>query len=140
MVKTKIVCTIGPASDSYTNLLKMFKAGMDVARLNFSHGTYPEHLARIKLIRKINKKYRRSVKILQDLEGHRIRVGKLSEKGITISKNREVVLSNKPAGNKKGIIPFDYEGSLHNIKPGNSIFIDDGNIALMATSVNRCMR
>jgi pyruvate kinase len=135
MVKTKIVCTIGPASDSYTILLKMFKTGMDVARLNFSHGSHPEHLERVRLIRKINKKYRRKVKILLDLEGHRVRIGKLPEKGIAIIKNQEVLLSNKPAKSRKGIIQFDYEGSLNNIKPGHEIFIDDGNIALLVTAV-----
>jgi pyruvate kinase len=137
MVKTKIVCTIGPASDSYTTLVKMFKAGMDVARLNFSHGSYPEHLKRIQLIRKINTKYGRSVKILQDLEGHRIRVGKLADNGITIVKNQEVRLSNGTVKSQKDIIHFDYEGSLKNIKPGHTIYIDDGNIALHVTSVSR---
>ena len=77
MVKTKIISTLGPASDSITVLRKMMRAGLDVARLNFSHGNHKEHLRRIETIRILNAKNRRHILILQDLEGYRIRIGKL---------------------------------------------------------------
>jgi len=77
MVKTKIICTLGPASSSETVLKKMMLAGMDVGRLNFSHSKPQELLHRIGLIRLLNKKYHRSVKLLGDLQGHRIRIGDL---------------------------------------------------------------
>ena len=76
MPRTKIVATIGPASSNYTMLRKMVNAGLDVVRLNFSHGQHKQHLEAIELVRRINKKYRRAIKIMQDLEGFRIRVGR----------------------------------------------------------------
>lgn len=79
MPKTKIVCTLGPASASRSVLLKMMRAGMDVARLNFSHGTLHEHQEKIEKIRELNSKYRRNIKILGDLEGYRVRIGQLKE-------------------------------------------------------------
>ena len=73
MVKTKIIATLGPASNSYTVIRKMVMVGLDVARLNFSRGSHEEHLHRLKLVEQINKKYRRHIRVMQDLEGYRIR-------------------------------------------------------------------
>ena len=129
MVKTKIICTIGPASSSETILRKMMLAGMDAGRLNFSHGREKELISRISIIRLLNKKYRRRIKILGDLQGHRIRIGHLAEP-IALKKHQKICLVQK---NIKGVcskIPFDYQGSLSGIKTGYHIFIDDGNIAL----------
>lgn len=132
MVKTKIICTIGPSSDSVTVLRNMMLAGMDVARLNFSHGTLGQHQHRINLIRELNKKYRRHIRILQDLEGYRIRVGRFKgKKAIELKKKQILALTNEKILGDKTIIPFDYEGSLRDIKPGNRIYIDDGNIELI---------
>ncbi len=77
MVKTKMICTLGPASSSETVLRKMMRAGMDVARLNFLHGKPQELSHKIGLIRLLNAKYRRRIKLLGDLQGHRIRIGDL---------------------------------------------------------------
>lgn len=140
MVKTKIVCTLGPSSEHITILRKMMLAGMDVARLNFSHGNHKEHMIRINLIRKLNKKYRRHIRILQDLEGYRIRIGKFrgrSKKSIELKKRQSVYLSNQSNLNDGGIIPFDYDGSLHDIKTGSFIYIDDGYIALRVKSISK---
>lgn len=135
MVKTKIICTIGPASGNVTVLRNMMLTGMDVARLNFSHGSHTRHKYCINLIRELNKKYRRHIKILQDLEGYRIRVGRFKhKKSIELKKRQQVLLTNQDVLGEKNIIPFDYEGSLDNIKPGNYIYIDDGNIALIVKS------
>lgn len=132
MVKTKIICTIGPASASETVLRKMMFAGMDVARLNFSHGTYGAHKRRIELIRKINKKYHRRVRILLDLEGFRIRVGVFKDRTEMMLKKRQMVwLVQGKKACQDNIIPFDYEGSLRGIRIGQQIYIDDGNIALV---------
>lgn len=136
MVKTKIICTIGPSSDSIAVLRNMMRSGMDVARLNFSHGTHAEHLQRIRNIRRLNEKYRRHIRILQDLEGYRIRIG--SWPGgvpLTLKKRQLVRLTNAPSAQGQGVIPFDYRGDLKDIKAGNNIFIDDGNIALVARRV-----
>ena len=131
MPKTKIVATLGPSSSSYTVLRKMFEAGLDVVRLNFSHGSYQEHLERIKVIRQLNKKYRRHIRIMQDLEGFRIRVGRFQgEKTKTLVNRTTVWLSNSEDVQCPKTIPFDYQGDLSKIQPGQLIFIDDGNLVL----------
>jgi pyruvate kinase len=135
MAKTKIICTIGPASDSVTVLRNMVLAGMDVARLNFSHGSHSDHKHRLDSLRQLNKKYRRHIKILQDLEGYRIRIGRFKEAGgIALKKKQIVSLTNQDVLGDKDTIPFDYEGDLSDIKTGAHVYIDDGNIALMVKS------
>jgi len=134
MDKTGIVCTIGPSSRDEDILRQMIFAGMDIARLNFSHGTLNEHKQCIDRIRKLNKKYKRHIKILMDLEGFRIRIGKL-EKPIELKKNQKVILTNKHIQGKDNLIPFDYDGDIRDIKKGNLFFVDDGNIALEISSV-----
>ena len=129
MVKTKIICTLGPASSSETVLRKMMRGGMDVARLNFSHAKPQELLHRISLIRILNAKYRRRIKLLGDLQGHRIRVGGLIAP-VLLKKSRIVWLTQQNIKGSHEIIPFDYQGPLCSIKNGHQIFIDDGNIAL----------
>lgn len=129
MVKTKIIATIGPASTSKTILRKMFINGLDIARLNFSHGSHEEHLERVKLIRQLNKRLRRHIRIMQDLEGYRIRVGKLKAP-ITLKKNKIMYLIQGDASGDEREIPFDYTGSLKRIKQGALVFIDDGKIVL----------
>jgi len=129
MVKTKIICTIGPASSSKTIIRKMMLAGMDVVRLNFSHSKHSELIRIIEIIRYLNKKYHRRIKILGDLQGHRIRIGRLKEP-ILLKKNQIIYLTQENIIGTDEIIPFDYKGSLDNIKKGHQIFIDDGNIAL----------
>jgi pyruvate kinase len=129
MVKTKIICTLGPASSTETVLRKMMLAGMDVARLNFSHGKPQELLQKINLIRKLNLKYRRRIKFLGDLQGHRIRIGNLNAP-ITLKKRQILCLTQKEIKGEGGLIPFDYQGPLQDIQNGQHIFIDDGNIDL----------
>jgi pyruvate kinase len=137
MPKTKIIATLGPASSDYTVLRKMFTAGLDVVRLNFSHGTHAQHLGRIELVRRLNKKYRRHIRIMQDLEGFRIRVGRFAGPKTKILGKRSIVwLSNDPKAAGPKIIPFDYHGSLDCLKPGHLIYIDDGNIILKVRSVS----
>jgi len=134
MVKTKIICTLGPASSSETVLRKMILAGMDIARLNFSHGSEKDNLDRIALIRRLNTKYRRHIKLLGDLQGHRIRIGGLAGNGrLELKKGRTIFLTQKDIKGEDGIIPFDYRGPLRDIKKGQQIYIDDGNIVLEAT-------
>ena len=132
MVKTKIVCTLGPASSNEAIIRKMMLAGMDTARLNFSHGKPQELQNRIGIVRVLNAKYRRRVKILGDLQGHRIRVGGLIAP-VLLKKNRAIWLTQKDIKGTHEIIPFDYRGSLCSIKNGCYVFIDDGNIVLEVT-------
>jgi len=130
MPKTKIIATLGPASGNYGVLRKMFTAGLDVARLNFSHGSHHQHLDLIKLVRLLNEKYRRRIRIMQDLEGFRIRIGRLGGKS-RLLKNRTIVwLTNDADAEGPKTIPFDCEGDLRRIGPKQLIFIDDGNLIL----------
>ena len=129
MVKTKIICTLGPVSSSETVLRKMMFAGMDVGRLNFSHAKSQELLNRIDLIRLLNAKYRRRIKLLGDLQGHRIRVGELVAP-VELKKSKTLWLTQQKLKGVHEKIHFDYQGPLGDIKNGYQIFIDDGNIAL----------
>lgn len=130
MVKTKIISTLGPVSSNSTVIRKMMLAGMDVARLNFSHGSLKEHFQRIALIRQINKKYHRHIKILGDLEGYRIRIGKLKNP-LELKKGQRLWLTQrKNMPGEASVVSFDYPGNLRDIKVGQYIYIDDGNISL----------
>ena len=131
MPKTQIVATIGPASNSYTVLRKMFVAGLDVVRLNFSHGTHAQHAEIMALVRQLNKKYRRHIRIMQDLEGFRIRVGRFQgAKTRELKPQATIWLTNDEDASGPKTIPFDYTGDLTRIKGGQFIFIDDGNLIL----------
>jgi len=129
MATTKIICTLGPASASRTVLEKMMRAGMDVGRLNFSHGSPQEALEKIRIIRLLNKKYRRRIKLLGDLQGHRIRVGDMVAP-VLLEKNQVLWLTQRKIKGTQVKIPFDYQGPLRGIKSGQRVFLDDGNIAL----------
>jgi pyruvate kinase len=135
MPKTKIIATLGPASSNHTVLRKMYAAGLDVVRLNFSHGSYDKHLKNIELVRKLNSKYRRHIRIMQDLEGFRIRIGRFKGGKTRLLKNRTAVwLTNDKEAFGPKTIQFDYEGDLNRIKPGTLIYIDDGNLILRVRS------
>ncbi len=131
MPRTQIIATLGPASTNYSTLRKMYTAGLDVVRLNFSHGSHEGHLDAIKLVRVLNQKYRRAIRIMQDLEGLRIRVGRLKGGRTRLLKNRTVVwLTNDPENEGPRTIPFDYGGDLRAIQPRQLIYIDDGTLVL----------
>ena len=132
MPRTKIIATLGPASGRAGVLLEMMRCGMDVVRLNFSHGSFKEHHEKINIARKLNKKYRRHIRILGDLEGYRIRIGRFKNGlPIEVRKKQALWLTQKNILGEGSIIPFDYAGSLALIKRGQHIYIDDGNIALI---------
>ncbi|HRZ87555.1 MAG TPA: pyruvate kinase [bacterium] len=138
MSKAKIICTLGPASDRSGVLREMMRAGMDVARLNFSHGSHEEHLRRIRKVRELNRRFRRHVKILGDLEGYRIRIGRLKGgRPIAVKKGQIVWLAPEGIAGSCNSIPFDYAGPLDRIARGQLIFIDDGNIALAAEGCDK---
>jgi len=137
MPRTKIIATLGPASSNYTVLRKMFTAGLDVVRLNCSHGSREKHLESIELVRGINKKYRRHIRIMLDLEGFRIRIGRFKDHKEKLLKHRTVVwLTNDPEAKGPKTIPFDYQGDLNRIRPDQLIYIDDGNLILRVKSTS----
>ena len=133
---TKIVCTIGPASSSPSVLGHMIRAGMDVARINFSHGTYEEHLKSIKTIRKVSHSLRRPVAILQDLPGPKLRVGKLASDPMHLRRLDTVTLTTKPS-KARGKIPVAYPHLPKAVRKGDMVYLADGSIRLEVLRTTR---
>ena len=135
--KAKIVATIGPASDSEKKLEELILAGVNVARLNFSHGTHEEHAERIERIRRIAKKLGRSVGILQDLQGPKIRVGKLSapmqlEEGESV---RFYATGEMPSETDEKSIPVDFRELFDTVEADDRMLLDDGKLLMRVKSV-----
>ncbi|MFN8398388.1 MAG: pyruvate kinase [Anaerolineales bacterium] len=136
MRNAKIVATIGPASDSEQVLESLIKAGMNVARLNFSHGTHEQHQVRVKRIREVSERLNMPVGILQDLQGPKIRVGKL-DVPLQLSVNEEVCLyatNDTPPQNGCQLIPVDFRELFESVQKGDKLLLDDGRLALQVTS------
>jgi len=132
--RTKIVCTLGPSSESLENIKKMVEAGMNVARLNFSHGTHENHKILIDNIREVERQTGEPVAIIQDLRGPRIRVGLLPEKGITLEAGKTIAFDTAVKKYSNGVIPLDYD--LHKyVKKGERILLDDGLIEVSVSNV-----
>ena len=123
--KTKIICTIGPASHEISTLVKMMKEGMNVARLNFSHGTYEAHTSLIKNIRAAAKQSGKIITLLQDLQGPRIRIGDVPKEGVNIKAGETVVFSTAKKVSGKDI-PVTYDKLHKEVKKGESILVADG--------------
>lgn len=132
MEKPKIIATIGPATSSVEILKEMAEKGMDVARLNFSHGKRKEHEELFRKIKEASKICGKDIPVLQDLEGFRLRVGERKEtkEPWKLEKGEKVYLVKKNAEKNKSDIPFDYDGDLKVLIPGCAIHIDGGKIAL----------
>ena len=128
--KTKIVCTIGPASESPQILEALIQAGMNVARLNFSHGTHEEHLRKIKTIRQIADRLRQPVAILQDLGGPKIRIGMMKEGGGELKRGKEFCLTNQVVMGDETKATVTYPALPSEVKPGDRILLADGMIEL----------
>ncbi len=132
--KTKIIATIGPTSESYETLEKLALAGMDIARMNFSHCTEEEFLARKEKIEDINKKHNLNVKILQDLQGPRIRVGKVSDEGVHLSYGQDVIFSINQDDTEA--IFIDSKSLVSDIKIEQPLYLANGAIKLVVTEVD----
>jgi pyruvate kinase len=134
--KTKIVCTIGPASRSEAVLEPLMLMGMNVARLNFAHGTMDGHRQDIRRIRAVAEKLQRHCMILADLPGPKIRIGRLLEEPLLLEKGDEVVLTVKDLAGTADRIPVDYKRLPESVTPGSLIFLNDGFIQLQAEKVS----
>ncbi|MEO5903377.1 MAG: pyruvate kinase, partial [Gemmatimonadaceae bacterium] len=131
--RTKIVCTIGPATSSEQGIRGLLEAGMNVARLNFSHGTHAQHAQVIDNIRKVSAELGVPVAILGDLQGPRIRVGDISQP-ITVEPGNDLTLVHEGL-EKPGEIPITYDHLASDVHVGDRILIDDGLIELLAMEV-----
>jgi len=143
MKRTKIVCTIGPASEAAPTIKKMIRAGMNAARLNFSHNVYAHHRMLIKNIRKAAGEAGVAVGIIQDLQGPRIRIGEIKERGgVKLAIGEKVILlpeeNIKKFGRKKNfkILPVHYHDLARCLKKGDRILISDGLIELIVEKIN----
>lgn len=135
---TKIVCTLGPSSNSVSEITKLVQAGMNVARLNFSHGDHPGHLELINNIHKVEKITGKTIGIIQDLQGPKIRLGKLPTEGLTLKKGENITLTTKNIVAKKEgktfLIPIQLKNFNQSLKIKESIFINDGLVEVVITS------
>lgn len=128
--RTKIVATIGPATASENVLKQIIKAGVDVCRLNSSHGSHEDHLKVILAVRQINEEFNSDICLLQDLQGPKLRIGIMQNDGVEIVKGQKLVLtSNEIIGNSERVC-IRYVNLAKDVKPGEMILIDDGKIEL----------
>jgi pyruvate kinase len=136
MKKTKIVCTIGPASEDLATIRDLIKHGMDIVRLNCSHGTHRELSAIITNVRRAAAELKKPVGILLDLEGPHIRVGEIDNGAVSIQKDQDFILTadQKITGNKDRV-PVNYPTLVRDVKAGQVILLDDGNIELKIARV-----
>jgi len=133
--RTKIVCTIGPACESLETIEKLIESGMNVARLNFSHGTHEEHLKKIRTIREASERLGKPVAILQDLAGPKIRVGKVREGGVELKGGQEFVLTVREIlGDERGV-SVNYPSLPKEVRPGDTILLADGQIDLQVLGI-----
>lgn len=135
-IATKIICTIGPASSDPRVLAQMIRAGMDVARINFSHGSYEEHARNIRTIRKVSQEVGWPVAVLQDLPGPKLRVGKLPKEPIHLKRSDHVILTIDKT-ELEGRIPIIYPDLPKAVDKGDMIYLADGSIAIEVISVRR---
>ncbi|CAB3393945.1 pyruvate kinase [Kyrpidia spormannii] len=136
MRRTKIVCTVGPASESPEVLEALIQAGLDVARLNFSHGTHEEHALRIARIREASAKVGKRVALMLDIKGPKIRTGRVRGGQVELQDGAELILTTEPVEGTAERISVSYTGLPEDVSPGSIIRIDDGLIGLKVIEVH----
>jgi pyruvate kinase len=135
MRRAKIVCTLGPATNSYEQLRALVDAGMDVARFNLSHGGYPEHEERYHRVRKAAEESGRSVGVLVDLQGPKIRLGTFAEGPVLLERGDEFTITTEDHDGDKHMASTTYKGLAGDVSKGERILVDDGRVTLEVTAV-----
>jgi pyruvate kinase len=135
MRRTKIIATIGPQSSDETVLQQMIEAGMDVARLNFSHGTHESHERNFRLIRKLSGKLGKPIGIVADLQGPKIRTGELEGEPLKLRRGGSLVISTRAVKGGDGVISTTYPRLHRDVKAGDRILLDDGSMELKVVKV-----
>ncbi|MFE0048047.1 pyruvate kinase [Streptomyces albireticuli] len=137
MRRAKIVCTLGPATDSYEQIKALVEAGMDVARFNLSHGTYVEHEARYQRVRKAAEETGRNIGILADLQGPKIRLGRFREGPVLLERGDEFTITvEEGAEGDRHSCGTTYDGLAADVTKGERILVDDGRVTLEVTEVD----
>jgi pyruvate kinase len=134
--RTKIVCTLGPSSSSPTMIERLIRAGMNVARLNLSHGSPLEHSRYISRLRDIDRRLGSSTAILMDLPGPKYRTGKMKNSSEILKAGSEVTLTTESVLGDAGIIPVNFQNLYRDVKIGSTILVDDGAIRLKVTNIH----
>src|SRR5262245_56860750 len=132
--KTKIVATVGPASNNKDMLRALVKEGVDVFRLNFSHGTHEDHLKVVKAVREINEELGTTISLLQDLQGPKIRIQEM-QPDVVIERGQELVITTRQLLGNREIVSISYTNLPKDVKFGDMILIDDGKIELKVKEV-----
>ncbi len=133
--RTKIVATLGPASSDKKTLARMIEAGLDVVRMNFSHGTAEEHAERVELVRALARNTGRSVGVLVDLQGPKIRIGRFERDRVTLSAGDKFVLDAECKLGDASRVGLDYQNLPKDVAAGDTLLLDDGRIVLEVTRV-----
>jgi pyruvate kinase len=133
--RTKIVATLGPASSDAKTLARMIDAGLDVVRMNFSHGTAEEHTKRVELVRTLARRAGRAVGVLVDLQGPKIRIGRFRDNKILLQPGQKFVLDADCALGDENTVGLDYKNLPSDVRPGDTLLLDDGRIVLGVSSV-----
>ena len=138
MRRTKIVATLGPATTTVESIEAIIRAGVDVVRLNFSHGTHEEHFARAQLVRELAQKANRVVGILCDLQGPKLRIARFKEGKIFLTNDADFILDAALAvdAGDQTRVGLGYKELVHDVKPGDELWLDDGRIVLAVTAIN----
>ncbi|MFI1256650.1 pyruvate kinase [Streptomyces netropsis] len=136
MRRAKIVCTLGPATDSYEQIKALVEAGMDVARLNLSHGVYADHETRYERVRKAAEETGRNVGVLADLQGPKIRLGTFREGPVLLERGDDFTITVDDAEGDRHICSTTYPGLAADVTKGERILVDDGRVTLEVTEVD----
>ncbi|MFC8804084.1 pyruvate kinase [Streptomyces anthocyanicus] len=137
MRRAKIVCTLGPATDSYDQIKDLVDAGMDIARFNFSHGTHAEHEERYHRVRKASDETGRSVGALADLQGPKIRLGHFGEGPVLLERGDSFTITvEEGVEGDRHICGTTYAGLAEDVTPGERVLVDDGKVCLEVTGVD----
>jgi pyruvate kinase len=136
MKRTKIIATIGPASSSKEVLTQMIQEGVNVCRLNFSHGAYEEHAKIIATIREINEELNLHTALLVDLQGPKIRVGEVENNGITLVPAEKITITTDKCVGTKERVSINYKELPKDVQPGEKILLDDGKLTFEVVSSN----
>ncbi|MFB7663062.1 pyruvate kinase [Kitasatospora sp. NPDC056138] len=136
MRRAKIVCTLGPATDSYEQLKAIVEAGMNVARLNMSHGSHAEHEERYRKVRQVSEDTGRTIGVLADLQGPKIRLATFANGPVTVDNGDEFTITTEDVPGDQHICGTTYKGLPGDVKPGDPVLINDGVIALEVVSVD----